>query len=576
MKHQQHTAALVALLLTIAGCGSGSGTSSPPSGDRAANATGSIPQPPAGVPPSTQPMPLPEKGKAYNNPQPRESIKDGGTLTLPAVELRVNWNLFSIDGHSAETDGIYTWIAPNLWTYAVTGGAKPNPDYLLAAELISENPETVKFTLNPDAKWNDGTPIDWTAFDVTWKTQSGNDTRYNPASTVGYSSIASVAKGEKANEVIVTFKEPFYPYEYLFQNLAHPKLADPTFFKTGWLNDLHPELGAGPFTVDSLSEQRLVLRRNPKWWGEPAKLDQVVFVQMEDQASINAFQNGEIDTTGVGTADRLKQVSGMEHVQVRRGFRTVTAVYTMGRDSELFKNEAARHAFVLGTDRDLLVKIQYQGLDWKEEPPGSVMMFPWEDGYRDNMPDLHYDPKQASKVLDDAGWKLGSDGFRYKDGKAAEFTYVTFGDDPTTAALARAQQKMSQEIGLKMLIDTRKSSEFSDTMTKGNYDVVIMAWFASDPFGYVQGCQIFCSDSESNYSRLGNKDLDVRLSRPGTIPNRADAVAVLNEAEADALRLFGTFPLFNGPTQIVVKEGLANFGPAGFATPLRKNVGWQK
>ena len=566
-------AALVLLVSTLAGCGSGG---SPPTSSSAAPSAAAAPQPLWGVPPNTRPLPLPEKGKTYNNPQPRDNVKEGGSLTIPIPELRVNWNTFSADGHSAYVDGVYTWLAPLLWNYSITGGVTPNPDYLLSSELVSQNPETVKFTLNPDAKWNDGTPIDWKTFEVTWKTQSGEDSRYNPASTVGYSSIASVAKGEKPNEVIVTFKEPFYPYEYLFFNLTHPKNADPTFFKTGWVNDLHRELLAGPFTVDSFSEDRLVLKRNPKWWGATAKLEQVTYLQMESQASINAFQNGEIDATGVGTADRLKQVSGMQHVQFRRGFAASTAVYTMGRDSELFKDEVARRAFVLGTDRELLVKINYQGIDWKEEPPGSVMMFPWEDGYMDNMADLHYDPKQAAKILQDAGWVLESDGFRHKNGKLAEFTYVTFGDDPTTAALARAQQKMSQDIGLKMNIETRKSSDFSATLTRGNYDVVIMGWSSTDPFGYVQGCQIFCSDSESNYSRLGNKALDERLSKPGTIPDRAQAVAALNAAETDALHLFGTFPLFAGPADIVVKEGLANYGPVGFATPDRKNVGWQK
>jgi peptide/nickel transport system substrate-binding protein len=429
--------------------------------------------------------------------------------------------------------------------------------------------------MNPSAKFNDGTPIDWRAFEASWKVQSG-DTQFNPNTTVGYSSISSVAKGDKDNEVIVTFAEPFYPVEFLFYNVSHPKNLDPDFFKTGWINNPNPELLAGPFTVESLNPERLVLKRNPAWWGEPAKLDQVIYRVMEDSASLNAFQNGEVDATGVGTADRLRQVRGMSNVQFRRGFAPFTAVYTMGRDSDLFKEEAARRAFVLGVDRDLLVQIRYQGMDWKEETPGSVLMFPWQDGYVDNLDDLHYDPARAKQVLDDAGWKLGDDGFRYKDGRLAEFNYVTFGDDPTTAALARAQQKMAQDIGLKMNIDTRKSSDFSPTITGGTYDVVIMGWSLSDPFGYVQACQLFCSDSDSNYSRLGSKELDERLRKPGTIADRAQAIAAAQSAERDALRFFGTFPLFNGPDQIVVKAGLANYGPAGYATPDRKNVGWQK
>jgi glutathione transport system substrate-binding protein len=75
---------------------------------------------------------------------------------------------------------------------------------------------------------------------------------------------------------------------------------------------------------------------------------------------------------------------------------------------------------------------------------------------------------------------------------------------------------------------------------------------------------------------LGSKELDERLRTPGTIADRMQSIAAANDAERDALHLFGTFPLFNGPEQIVVKQGLANYGPAGFASPDRKNVGWQK
>lgn len=535
-------------------------------------------QPPDGVPADTDPLPLPEAGKAYNNPQPRDMVQDGGTLRLPIAELGPNFNGFSVDGNSAYVSAIMSWVAPEIWSFSVTGRASPNPDYLLSAELVSEDPEVVKLTLNPEAKWNDGTPLDWTAFETTWKTQSGEDPRYNPASTDGYRAIGSVRKGDADNEVIVTFKEPFYPYEYLFSNLEHPKNIDPDFYKTGWVNNLHPELLAGPYTIDTLTATRLELKRNPNWWGEPGKLDRVVFIQMEDQASINAFQNGEVDVTGLGTADRRRQIMHMQNVQIRRGYALFTGVYTMGRDSELFSEEVARRAFVLGTDRELLVEIRYQGMDWEEDPPGSVLIYPWQDGYQDNLADLHYDPDEARRILDEAGWKLGDDGFRYKDGEAAEFTFVTFGDDPLFAAIARAQQKMAQDIGLKMEIDTRKSSDFSRTITSGDFDVVMMGWSASDPFGYINACQLFCSDSESNFSRLGNTELDALLRKPGRIPDRDQAIAAANTAEREALHLIGTFPLFNGPADYAVKKGLANYGPAGFAStsPDRKNVGWQK
>ena len=562
------------MLAALAGCGGGDVPGSESPGGEPTAPAGRMVQPPEGVPANTDPLPLPAPGVAYDNPQPRENVRDGGELRLDIFELGPNFSSFHVDGGTAYVRNIMTWVAPQLWRYSVTGLATPNTDFLLSAELISEDPETVRYTMNPAARWNDGTPIDWTAFDTAWRTQRGGDPNYNPQSTVGYDSIASVSKGAADNEVIVTFARPFYPFEYLFQELPHPRNVDPEFFRSGWVNDLNPELLAGPFTVESLSETRLVLVRNPAWWGEPAKLDRVIYMQMEDQASINAFQNGETDAVSIYSADRRRQISNMPDVQIRRGYASFTAVFTMGQDSELFSDANARRAFVLGTDRALLTEIRFQGLDWQEPAPGSVLMLPWQDGYQDNLADLHYDPAAAARALDESGWEQGDDGYRHKDGRIASFRFVTFGDDPMSAALARAQQQMARNIGLRMEIDNRKGADFSPTLASGDFDVVFMGWRLSDPYGYVSACQLFCSDSESNYSRLGTPEIDELLRRPGTIPDRAAAIAAANLAERAALQLIGTFPLFNGPLDYAVKQGLANFGSIGFASPDRKNVGW--
>jgi peptide/nickel transport system substrate-binding protein len=576
MKLQYPLAAcLASLLVALGGCGGSDGGSS--STSPGAGPTATV-QPPDGVPAGTRPLPLPEYGKAYNNPQPRENIQDGGTLTLPIHRLGPNFNNLHVDGHILDVRLVMNWLAPRLWDYGPSGGATPNQDYLLSAELVSESPQVVKYVLNPNARWNDGTAIDWTAFDAVWRTQRGGDDRYSPPSTTGYESISNVAKGEQDNEVIVTFAEPFYPIEYVFAEVLHPKNLDPQFYATGWINAVHSDLLAGPFVVASLTENRIELARNPKWWGNAAKLERVVYRQMELNASINAFQNGEIDATNVAIADRLRQISGMSNVQIRRGFDVRTAVYILGQASELFKDEAGRKAFMLGTDRRLLAEIDFQGLDWEEEPPGSATMFPWQQGYRDNIADLHFDPEPAKTLLDSSGWIVGADGYRYKDGKLAEFTYVTFGDDPLVAALARAQQQMARDIGLQMHIDIRRSADFAPTFTKGrrDFDVVIMAWQAESPFEYTNGCQLYCSDSESNFTDLGTPELDAQLRSIPAISDAAEAIRVANEAEAMALHLYGLLPLMNGPRMDAVKKGLVHYGPAGFWVPPPEDIGWQK
>jgi hypothetical protein len=68
---------------------------------------------------------------------------------------------------------------------------------------------------------------------------------------------------------------------------------------------------------------------------------------MEASAAINALQNGEIDSMSVAVADRLKQISNTKNLQIRRGYDTRTGVFIIGRDSTLFKDDAARNSVLL-------------------------------------------------------------------------------------------------------------------------------------------------------------------------------------------------------------------------------------
>ena len=81
---------------------------------------------------------------------------------------------------------------PSLATFDLKGNLEWNKDYITKAEVTNQDPLTVTYTINDKANWNDGTPIDWTAFEATWKINNGKDTNYSPASTEGWENIESV------------------------------------------------------------------------------------------------------------------------------------------------------------------------------------------------------------------------------------------------------------------------------------------------------------------------------------------------------------------------------------------------
>ena len=94
--------------------------------------------------------------------------------------------------------------------------------------------------------------------------------------------------------------------------------ATPEAFNKGQLNGPGPS--AGPFIISSLDRtaQRIVLTRNPKWWGTPPLLDSITYLVLDDAARIPALQNNTIDATGLATLDELTIARGTAGISIRR------------------------------------------------------------------------------------------------------------------------------------------------------------------------------------------------------------------------------------------------------------------
>ncbi|WP_026821003.1 ABC transporter family substrate-binding protein [Arthrobacter castelli] len=569
----------LASMLALAGCSGGDATSNTAGGGSTMET-----QPAEGVPASYQgELPLPEADQAYNNPTDRESIQDGGKLQLPIGSLGPQFNNAHVNGNTISNGELMHKIGPQIWDVTVGGKITPNEEYLLSAEVTSKDPMVVEYEINPDAVWNDGTPIDWTAFEATWTAMNGENEKFQPYSTDGYSNIESVEQGDNPKHVVVTFDKPFYPYTSLFGRLLHPDNADPQVFNKGWVDQIPTEMLAGPYTVKKYDKTagRIVMVPNPNWWGAEPKLDRISYTVMEPSASINAFVNGEVDATEVGSADRLEQVRGMgDEAMIRRGIGTGTRTFMMQEQEEgFFSDPMARKAVMLGTDRRQLAQIMSRGLDWEEEPPGSLLWRPFQDGYEDLIADLHYDAEAARQTLEEAGWVKGEDGIRTKNGERATFQYVDFTDSQLNAAVARAYQQMMKAIGVKLVIDNRPGSEFATTASEGTYDMLSMVWgFGGAPNAYSDSaCQIYCGGDEGTYyTNMVHKELDQQLKKISTISDVQKAKATSKEAESAALHNYGVFPWYTGPDMVAVKTGLANYGPAGFKTVPAENIGWEK
>lgn len=525
---------------------------------------------------------MPKKDGKYNNPKDYDEVKDGGELTLPST-YTPSWNNLSVDGNTLYMQEMWAWYMPSLATLDAKGNLTWNTDYITDVTVTSEDPLTITYTINPKAKWNDGTDIDWTAFKATWQAMNGSNDAFTPASTDGFSSISNVEEGADPKQAVVTFAQPYYPWQAIFGTLMHPDSANPETFTSGWTDNPHNEWAAGPFIVDHANKDEAVFTRNPNWWGKKPKLEKVTYKYMEDTAQLNAFKNGEIDAVSFATNNSLQTIKDTKDIQIRLGYSKSTDVLIYNGKSGALQDQNVRKALVQAYDADQMNKIHFQGLNWTPTAAGSEIFPVFQEGYEDNRPDeaKKTDVAAAKKTLEAAGYTMGDDGYYAKDGKTLEVRYTYFGDAATGTAMAKAYQQMMKSAGIKIDLDNRDTAKFADTVNSGDYDVLPMAWSASSPFGQTAVPQLYASNSDSNYSFVGNSTVDELTKVPGTIEDQAEAVKAANKAEKEALKLFGTMPTDVPPSFVAVKKGLANVGPAGFTGNGSYGIdpiltGWEK
>ncbi|GED99247.1 ABC transporter substrate-binding protein [Gordonia crocea] len=520
-----------------------------------------------------------EPGKAQLNEQPREKLRDGGSLTTALTEITPQWNSFHADG-TAYTLALWRWYNPVLAYFSPDGKYSFNRDYLTdVTKAVVDGRTVVTYTINPRATYNDGTPIDWRAFANTWRLNSGADVRYAASSTDGYDQIESVTRGVDAKQAVVRFRGIWAWPDGLFNNLVHPKIVTPDDFNRSYLKNPRADLGAGPYTVESYdpNAKTVVFTRNPKWWGHRGKLDRRVFRQMEPQAAINAFRNGELDATGVGSKDNRAQVITMSGIDVRVSATPANSLLVVNLATPALRDARVREAVLRGIDREILARIRFTGLGYTEELPGSFLLFPFQPGYRDNLgTTVTHDQDRARRLLDEAGWVVGADGVRHRGGQRLALTLPILGDDATSSNLARAMQAMLKQVGISLAIQVRPSSDFSKVIQDKEFDVFMMGFSSSDPFGVAYLCQIWCSNSQLNRSGAGSPELDARIRRVQQIADPNAQIRAANDVEADAFRQYSNLPLTNGPTMVAVKRKLANYGAGMFFVGPVEDIGWEE
>ncbi|MET9868710.1 ABC transporter family substrate-binding protein [Streptomyces sp. NPDC006386] len=402
-------------------------------------------------------------------PAARDRIADGGTLRWAVDSVPDTLNTFQSDA-DATTTRVAQAVLPSMFRMNASGRPERNPAYLESAKVVETEPkQVVLYKLNQQAVWSDGREIGAADFAAQWRALSGKDTAYWTARNAGYDRIQKIERGDNALEVRVTFSRPYADWRSLFSPL-YPKdvMGTPDSFNDGARKKL--KVTAGPFTVKEVDtkDEEITLARNPRWWGEPAKLSEIVLRTVPrdkrpaelaagtlDLAEIDpsaarritvaarphstagplmgpgadrtaaddlrswAVANGsDEDAADEETVARKKlrkaaakyarQQQALRGFEVRKSLEPAFTQLALNGAEGPLADERVRRAVARALDRRELAEAVLKPLGLPAVPVGSHLALSGQAHYADNSGALGgQDTKEAQALLADAGWVRG-------------------------------------------------------------------------------------------------------------------------------------------------------------------------
>lgn len=284
---------------------------------------------------------------------------------------------------------------------------------------VSDDYLTYTFHLNPAAKFHDGTPV--TSEDVKFSMLEVNATLVHVSNRGLIPSIASIDTPDD-HTVVFRLSQP-YP-EFLNPYYGVGPRCSYIMKKADWEgtdyftnpNNLEP-IGSGPYKfVEWVKGSHIILERWEDYWGEKPAIEKIVYRIINDPTAMTlAFENGEVDwipyTVVASEVDRLNSLPGKAVA-----FHGVPCGDSIGLRfnlrKEMFQDITVRRAFAYAINRERIPELVYFG--GAVPATGQIMDTAFNNWwYNPAVDQVPYDPEMAKTLLDNAGYPVGSGGWRF-------------------------------------------------------------------------------------------------------------------------------------------------------------------
>ncbi len=400
---------------------------------------------------------------------------------------------------------------------------------------VSPDNKVYTIKLRPDLTFSDGSPL--TAKDVAFTLTVLYDPKYDGDTDITLANIAGGAeyKAGKADSVSgLKVIDPLtlqitttQPGATTLAKIGGPVLSEAYYGKgyqrgnLDYLRTLHGKpLGNGPYVYDKyIPGQEIRFHANSHFYRGTPPTPRFIYRVTNPSTNFQLFQTGETDydafTSRPDDIEQLKLL-GFANINLYGSSDYSKVEFNVRRPA--LQDVKVRQALIYGLDRQKLIDVVYQGYGKVAVEPIAPISWAYNP---DGVNPYKYDPAQAKKLLDEAGWKPGADGIRVKDGKRLELTLLASKKVLNDALIPIAKENWKQ-IGVLLKPQVVDFNALMAQRKAGNYDLASFSTSTlNDPHdGVWDYYSIEAKESGYNNPQVdklineGNAVLDVAQRKP--------------------------------------------------------------
>ncbi len=507
---------------------------------------------------------------------PATEAGDASEAAAPAAEAEAGAKILRV-AYGAEIDTLNALTSQNLTDIEITmveGLIMSNNENTYIPVLAKEIPTfenggvvtnddgttSMTWNLQQGVQWHDGE--EFTSADVCFtldfiQSEAGQAV-YNQSDYMG---IVDCQMPDPYT-VVMVWDKPMGNYVTLFDTILPMHLLEGQDVLTFDGYNRSP-LGTGPFKFAEWQAGEYVrVVRNDNYWRGPEypKLDEIIFSFIPDpNTRLNALKAGEHDLGEILT-NQVKEVEGLEGYRVEIVPSNRWLIFEVGVATErgqlLFGDPNVRKAIYHAIDRQAIV----DGLMEGTVEIANSGISPTSPYHNPDVPAYDYDPALAAQMLDDAGWTVGADGVREKDGERLSFTIINRTSRPERIAIAQAIQAYLKEVGVEVLFEDLENSAWLERWLSTEWEAVVGGWIIpADP----SLTSLYACGASNNFTGFCNPELDAAMEAADSTLDFAERKPLMDAAQVLLAEEARELPLYYASLPYVMRENFEGFKGSG-------------